>query len=86
MTKAIDHETEQMMTATTGHEHACWDEFTERALEAWAEREGLDIDNLPIAGRHDDLIDGMTLWERYTVEVLVEEKACYCQDRDDEQE
>lgn len=73
----IDHNVEQMMTATTGHEHACWEEFSERMVES----SGLDI-----AGRHDDVIDGLTIWEHYTVAVLVEKRECYCDVQSDDEE
>lgn len=80
----INHDLEQLLTDNTGHDHGCWETFADKALEAWAAREGLDIDNLPIAGRHDDKIDGLTLWEMYTLQVLVHERECYCEDPGDE--
>jgi hypothetical protein len=73
----INHELEKSLTADTGHDHGCWEEYRERQIEAWAEREGHDIDNLPIAGRHDDIIDGRTAWEHYVVDVLCGTE-CYC--------
>lgn len=69
--QTIDHDTEQMMTSTTGHDHGCWEDFAERVVAAHPE--------LKIAGRHDDMAGPMTIWEHYTVIVLVHELGCTCQ-------
>lgn len=50
----IDHDIEKDLTAETEHGHGCWEVFAEKM----AETHGLD-------GRHDDELDGLTLWMHY---------------------
>lgn len=75
--QTIDHDTERMMTDTSGHQHQCWEDFAERMVE----ESGLEI-----AGRHDDMIKGMTIWEHYTVRVLAArtDKECRCETEPEE--
>lgn len=68
-TAAINHDVEHMLTATTGHDHGCWEEFAERIIE----RTRADV-----AGRHDDVIDGLTIWEHYEREILIDGGDCDC--------
>ena len=54
MMNEIDHDEERELTAETDHGHGCWEIFSEKAA-----------DEHGIAGRHDDEINGQTLWLAY---------------------
>ena len=69
----INHDLENMLTANTGHEHGCWEEFAEIKIE----KAGLVG---KIAGRHDDVIDGRTLWDHYEMDVVIGGKGCTCEE------
>lgn len=51
----IDQDTERELTSETGHGHGCWEIFAEHAVEA----------GRAATGRHDDEVDGVTLWIKY---------------------
>lgn len=52
MTTSIDHDIERDLTGESGHGHGCWEIFSEKAVEA----------GQVATGRHDDEIDGVTLF------------------------
>lgn len=51
----IDQDIERELTSGTSHGHGCWEAFAEKAVEA----------GRATTGRHDDEVDGLTLWLHY---------------------
>lgn len=51
----ISQDIERELTAGTDHGHGCWEIFAENAVEQ----------GLVAEGRHDDEVDGQTLWMAY---------------------
>ena len=84
-TSEINHEMERMLTDTTGHEHGCWEVYAEIAVETLCKALGVPLDQAPIAGRHDDVIGGRTIWDAYTEDVLINRTVCHCDDPADEE-
>jgi hypothetical protein len=71
-TQTLDHLTEGDLVADTAHDTGCWEWFAEELIEA--------APNFTGAGRHDDRIDGRTLWQHFLDAIEHGTLDCHCED------